>query len=85
MRSLYGLLSFFLNAMQLKSFAMHKRLLGMDEKSCGYSSYFFNCNKTKDHCVTGQADLIRNICIGVAVILVTRPFKFAEKNPSSDC
>lgn len=61
---------------------MDKRLLGMDEKSRGYSSYYFNRNNTKDHCTIGQADLIRNVRIGMGVFLLTVPFVIAEKIPA---
>jgi len=61
---------------------MDNRLLGMDEKSRGYSSYFFNRNNTKDHCIIGQANLIRNIRIGMGVFLIILPFIIARGFPA---
>jgi len=61
---------------------MDNRLLGMDENSRGYSSYFFNRNNTKDHCIIGQANLIRNIRIGMGVFLIILPFIIAIGFPA---
>ena len=61
---------------------MDKSLLGMDENSRGYSSYFFNRNNTKDHCIIGQANLIRNIRIGMGVFLIILPFIIARGFPA---
>ena len=61
---------------------MDNRLLGMDEKSRGYSSYFFNRNNTKDHCIIGQANLIRNIRMGMGVFLIILPFIIAIGFPA---
>ena len=61
---------------------MDNRLLGMDENSRGYSSYFFNRNNTKDHCIIGQANLIQNIRISVAVFHNILPIIIAEKIPA---
>ena len=47
-----------------------KRLLGVDESNRGYSSFFFNRNNTKDHCVVGQSDIFKSIRIIVAIILI---------------
>jgi len=61
---------------------MDNRLLGMDEKSRGYSSYFFNRNNTKDHCIIGQANLIRNIRMGMGGFLIILPFIIAIGFPA---
>ena len=61
---------------------MDNRLLRMDENSRGYSSYFFNCNNTNDHCIIGQANLIRNIRIGMGVFLIILPFIIARGFPA---
>ena len=50
---------------------LDKRLLGVDENSRGHSSFFFNRNNTKDHCVIGQSDTIKSFRIGVAIFLIS--------------
>ena len=45
-------------------------MLGVDENNRGYSSFFFNRNNTKDHCVIGQLGVFANIRVAVATILV---------------
>lgn len=45
-------------------------MLGVDENNRGYSSFFFNRNNTKDHCVIGQLGVFTSIRIAVATILV---------------
>ena len=42
----------------------------MDESNRGYSSFFFNRNNTKDHCVIGQVAVFTSIRIAVATILI---------------
>ena len=49
---------------------LDKRLLGVDENSRGYSSFFFNRNNTKDHCVIGQSNTIKIFRISVAIFLI---------------
>ena len=49
---------------------MDNRLLGVDESNRGYSSFFFNRNNTKDHCVIGQVAVFTSIRIAVATILI---------------
>ena len=45
-------------------------MLGVDENNRGYSSFFFNRNNTKDHCVIGQLGVFTSIRVAVATILV---------------
>ena len=42
----------------------------MDESNHGYSSFFFNRNNSKDHCVIGQVAVFTSIRIAVATILI---------------
>ena len=45
-------------------------MLGVDENSRGYSCYFYKHNKTRDCCITGQADKFQQIRISAAVCIV---------------
>ena len=67
--------------LQLKPFVIDKRLLGIDEKNRGYSSYYFNRNNTKDHCVIGEAGTYKKFRILVAVVLILVPFGIAPGIP----
>ena len=56
-------------------------MLGIDEKNRGYSSYYFDRNNTKDHCVSGEEDIYQTFRILVAVVLIIVPFGIAPGIP----
>ena len=56
-------------------------MLGIDEKNRGYSSYYFDRNNTKDHCVIGEEDIYQTFRILVAVVLIIVPFGIAPGIP----
>ena len=61
---------------------MDNRLLGVDEKNQGFSSYLYNRHNLKDHCVIGQHDLFARLRIYMFIIFFSLPIIFAILLPS---
>ena len=67
--------------LQLKSYVLDNRLVGVDEQNIGYSSWFFNRNNTNDHCVIGKSDSFKRFRILVAAIMIMFPVAVALAVP----
>ena len=57
-------------------------MLGVDEENQGFSSYLYNHNNEKDHCVIGQQDVFKRIRIYVAIVLFLLPILLGLVIPS---
>ena len=62
-------------------YVQDNRLLGVAKENRGFSSYLYNRNNEKEHCVIGQEDAYRSIHIHMSIVLLSFPIIFGLAIP----